>query len=211
MNLDNLTYRFLTEDDLPKYLEFYDSIHVMMKHPKFPRIRDNLSLKFNQPTWKHVGVFDESGNLVSTLSGYYSLTYRFWFCTLHQIQTGNTSLSSHIDHIVIFNKSIKLLTDYGEENGYYGFYFRRILAHQRGWERLLELAVKRGNITDIRYDYLYEAVYEPMCLTTEMSNHKFFFPDNGEFAIDDPTVVILYSLKQQYRKELLSRKYPNYI
>jgi hypothetical protein len=211
MDLNKLTYRLLTSDDLPKYLEFYDSIHTMMKHPKFPRIRVNIISNFANSNRQHSGVFDENNNLISTITGYYSEKYRFWYCTNHQIQTGNTSLSSHIDFIEIFNKSIKLLTDYGEENGYYSFYFRRILEHQKGHERLLEIALKRGVVPDLRYDCLYEAIYEPMDVTTNVINHKFFFPEHGDFAIDAPTVVILYSLKQQYRKELLSRKYPNYV
>ena len=211
MDLDKLTYRLLTADDLPKYLEFYDSIDVMMKAPKFPRIRDNIVSNFDSPNRKHAGVFDENNNLISTITGYFPPTYTFWYCTNHHVQTGNTSLSSHIDFIEIFNKSIKLLTDHGEENGYYGFYFRRIMEHQRGHERLLKVALKRGAILDLRYDYLYEAVYGPMESTTNMSNHRFFFPDHGEFVINDPTVVVLYSLKQQYRKELLFRKYPSYL
>jgi hypothetical protein len=47
MDLGKLTYRFLTENDLPKYLEFYDSIYSMMKNPKFPRIRVNIISNFS--------------------------------------------------------------------------------------------------------------------------------------------------------------------
>jgi hypothetical protein len=32
--LSKLTYRFLTEEDLPKYIEFYNSFQTFMKFPK---------------------------------------------------------------------------------------------------------------------------------------------------------------------------------
>jgi hypothetical protein len=211
MDLTKLTYRFLIESELPKYIEFYDSVELMMKSPKFPRIRDNIISGFANPNRKHVGVFDENNNLVSTFTGWFPPTYPFWYGTFQQIQTGNTSLSSHIDFIEIFNKSIKVLTDYGEENGYYGFYVRRLLDHQKSHEKLLNIALKRNAISELRYNYLYEAVYGPMNTTTTMTNHKFFFPDGGDYGIDHATVIILFSLKQQFREELLSRKYPNYM
>jgi len=209
MDINKLTYRYLTEDDFSKYIELYDSVQTMMKAEKTPNLRSLIISNYNTPKWKHVGVFDEDNKLISTVSGFYPNTYPFWYCDNQLIQTGNSSLSSHIDYMTIFNKSMKLLTDYGEENGYYGFYYRRALSHQLGWEKLLRLALKKGVMSEIRYDYLYEAVYGPVSSTTIL-NHKFFFPDQVELRIDTTSVIVLYTLKQQFRKELLSRKHPNY-
>jgi hypothetical protein len=209
MNLNTLTYRFLTEEDFPKYLDFYDSVQTIMKAPKTTNQREVLIATYNSPTKKNVGVFDEEGEFVAVVSGHYPESFLFWYCHNQYIRTKNNSLSSHIDFIEVFNKSMKMLIEHGEANGYYSFYIRRVLSHQEGHEKLLRLAVKRGVIPDTRYDYLYEAVYGPVS-TTNISNHKFFFPDSIEITIDTTSVIVLYTLKQQFRKEILSTKYPNY-
>ena len=209
MNLDKLTYRFLTEDDFPKYLDFYDSLQTIIKAPKSTNQRKVLVATYNSPTKKNVGVFDEYGEFVAAVSGHYPESFPFWYCHNQYIRTGNNSLSSHIDFIEVFNKSMKMLIEHGEANGYYSFYSRRVLSHQEGHEKLLRLAVKRGVIPDTRYDYLYEAVYGPVS-TTHIANHKFFFPDAIEITIDTTSVIVLYTLKQQFRKELLAIKYPKY-
>jgi len=209
MNLNVLNYRFLTEDDFPKYLDFYDSVQTIMKAPKTTNQRKVLIATYNNPIKKNVGVFNENDELVSVLSGHYPESFPFWYCHNHYIKSDNNSLSSHLDFIELFNKSMAMLTSYGEDNGYYNFYIRRPLKHQEGFEKLMKIAIKKGMITDTRYDYLYETVYGPVS-TTRISNHKFFFPDTIEITIDTASVIILYTLKQQFRKEILSTKYPNY-
>lgn len=206
MKLDKLTCRFLTEDELPRYIKFCENMTFIMKQPLPDNFFNTLVKRTYQPNKKHVAVFDENDEIISVLSATFSDTIPFWYITLHYIKTDNNSLSSHMDYIEIFNKSIKLLTDYGEQNGYYGFYIRRILSHQEAHEKLLRIAVKRGAIQDTRYDYLYEKIYSPEESTRSAASvtHKIFFSDS---PTDTPTVIVLYSLKQQFRKELLLNKH----
>lgn len=206
----NLTYRFLTMDDHEKYVEFFRTVKTIIKVPVKEIQIERLSKNYSNKYRKNVGAFDQNGEFVAAVTGQFYPTFPVWYCNNQYIKQTNTSLSSYLDFIDIHSNCMKLLTDYGEENGFYSFYVRRILAHQEAHEKLLKIAVKRGIIEDTRYDYLYEDIYGPVA-TTNKSNHKFFFPDNGELRIDTTTIIILYSLKQPYRRELLSKRYPGFL
>jgi hypothetical protein len=209
MNLSTLTYRFLTEDDLPKYLEFYDSMGTMFKTPTTIRQRNRLIENYNIENKKNIGVFDEDGNFVSVVSGYYPKHYRFWYCHNQFIRSENKSLSSYIEFSEIFHKSMKLLTQYGESNGYYGFYIRRLLSHQRGFEKLYNMAVDKGAIPETRYDSFYEAIYGSDS-STNVINHKLFFSNEFDEVVNATSVIVLYSLKQKFRVELLAKQHPEH-
>jgi hypothetical protein len=105
----------------------------------------------------------------------------------------------------VFNRSIQLLIDHGESIGYYSFYNRRTIDHQKKYERLLESGIKKWNET-YRYDIYYEQIYGPGVSTTNIMNHKVYF-SNGSI-IDSATIICLNLLKQKHRKELMSINFP---
>lgn len=212
MKLKNkiLSYRFLTTDDLPIYIDFYQTMKTMLKVAIAQVQIDRAILNYSNINRKNVGAFDQDNKLVAVVSGHFYPNFPVWYCNNQYVKQENDSLSSYLEYIQIHTNSMKLLTDHGEENEYYSFYARRSLTHQASHEKLLKIAVKRGVIEDTRYDYLYETIYDPLTTTTDKINHKFFFPETVEISIDTASIIVLYSLKQQYRKELLVNRYPNY-
>ena len=202
--LSKLTCRLLTIDDLPKYIEFYNSFQTFMKFPKL-ELGNKIIETFSDSNRKHVGVFDEHGEFLSVITGYYPDKYMFWYVLQNYTQSNNNSLTSYMNFGAVFNRSIQLLIDHGESIGYYGFYNRRTIDHQKKYERLLDVGTKKWNET-YRYDIYYEHIYGPDVSTTDIMNHKVYF-SNGT-VINSATIICLNLLKQKYRKELLSIKYP---
>jgi hypothetical protein len=204
---ENLSYRFLTQEDLPIYTELFTSIQTMLKVPMREIQIERGILSYSNPNRKHVGAFDNNGKLIAIVTGHFYHNWPSWYCTNQYVTPVDDSLISHLNYIEIHRNSMKLLTNYAEEQGIFSFYIRRILSHQTSYEKLIALALKRGEIGEIRYDYLYDEIYGPV-LTTEKMHHKFFFPIDITEPLNAVTVIILYSLKQQYRKDLLIKKHP---
>lgn len=202
MDNNDITYRVLTKDDLPIYVDLYDSLSSMMKLDKIPEFKESLIKTFCKENRIIVGSFDKNNILISSLSGYFPVTFNCWYCYHNFSRPINNGLSSHNTFATTFMNMINLLIEYGEPRHYFNFYVRRSIKQQQTFEKMLKLITDKNIVSELRYDIFYEKVYESIPTSTPLTNHEFYF-NKHQVSFDVPSIIMMHSLKQKFRKEIL--------
>ena len=201
---DKLTYRFLDSSDKDEYLRFYKSFDKMMgvdiKQFRSTTAEEVFEICDND-TLRHVGGFAEQGELVAALSGYYPDT-PYWYCINQLSAISNSSLFGAIDIVAANFQLHNLLLRFGEEHSYYSCYVRKTVKSQYKHE-LARDRISAKNIYKPRYEIFHEAYYGPGEQLGPM--HDYWDPIPGVGSL-----IVLYMLNNEERKNLLKLKYPDY-
>ena len=211
MLLDDFEIRWLTIEDKTQYIELVNSNKKLLKMEKTSRdneiILKIIDYDFSDPQRKVVGAFLK-GKLVVAMSGFFPAESLHWYAFnhFHLANLGNDNLSTADIKYLVWPKCMSTLTDYAEQHGYYSFYSRRPLTHQKAFEKLWNRFKNEEKVND-RYDCYHEMIY-PAGAESRSITHNFYFSALHK-TVGITTIICLYALKQNYREELLKKEYEN--
>lgn len=197
INLDNITYRFLTEEDFEIYID-----HIKKIPPeKFQLIKKESVLqslrkdKFVTDKEKVSAAF-YNNELLMSLNGYFPSEIKSWYAGWNFSTFNEKSLNQHkIVHSVFANLIIHL-QNFAEENHYFGYYTRRIISHQLAADKIY-LQLRKENR---RYEVFWDTIYQGPCVCTNKLHQ--FYKTEIENSIGT-SVVTFCSLQNEFRKEIL--------
>jgi hypothetical protein len=199
---DNVIYRFLERADKDQYREIIEGHKNFMGFKKDSVINEYLlnlfDVKINSSDNKIAGVF-VNGELVNSLGGYYPNYSLTWYATNHLSKTIGSGINYKVNNIY-FLELLKMLIIYGEDNGFYNFYSRRPLRHQKTIEKIIDMHVSKD---EVRYDVYYDMVY-PANANCKCNAHSFYFA--GHFkTLPIDTVIMYHTLAQRYRLQIFNK------
>ncbi len=206
--LSGYTTRFLVVDDFKDYMNLVNDqtkLNSSQLGPEEKIIELKLAEeKFYDPRNKIAGSFDSSGNLVTTVSGYYHDSFSHWYIYRVYQQSEKFSLNDIIKNYGLLFTTSKYLVDYAESINRYTYYNKFSLKHQIGWEKGHYIMTQKLGWAK-RYHYCWEEIYMPGD-TCKSVNHKFFFPPGFEVTTV-PSVVNINIMLPDLRRTILSNKY----
>lgn len=197
------TVKFLEAENQDEYIDLIKSRNTFMGLPvtveqKEAEIEASIRA-FNDPRSKTAGVFNKTGNLVAAASGYFFDDFSHWYSYKLYQKSDEKSLLAAVKNFGILLLIIFHLVEYAESRGYFTYYNKFSLDQQISWEKAYKLLNER-NFINWRYYFLWESIYMPGD-TRKSKNHEFFFPKDTTVTV--PTVVVLVSLKEEYRRKYL--------
>jgi hypothetical protein len=201
---DKLTYRFLDSSDKDEYVRLYKSFDTMMgvNIKEFPsETMDQMFEVFDAEPMKHVGGFTTNGKLMAALSGHFPKA-PYWYCHSQFSAIPNSSLFGAVDILAANFQLHNLLLRFGEEHSYYSCYTRKTVKSQYTHE-LTRDRVSAKNIYKPRYEIYHDGYYAPGMPLGPV--HDFWDPIPGVGSL-----IVLYVLNNEERKNLLKEKYPEY-
>jgi len=197
--MNNIEYRNLEYDDVPalndlidkskSYLGF-DASDALMESLKQSTLKSLLD-----PNTQMLGVFN-NGILIYAISAYFPVNHKTWILHGMFSASAENGLKTFEKFAIQLEKTTKMLEAYGESNGYYSFLVRRPVKHQRAHEFMLKRFKDTYNWV-LKYDWVWEQV---LTKDTKPEEIKYSFWKMLDTPID--TVIVRYTLKDEYRKEL---------
>lgn len=206
MYAQTLSYRLLNNSDLLSLLDLHERVDNFMGTKMDQEEKQNylkrIEWLFSQSDYKTVGAFDED-RLVAALGGRFFEGFPYWYCHGQVHKLPINSLAAARNYFVVIHRLTRLLLEYGEEHGYYGFY---IAKEARDWIaswKIREKMLEKEEFDYKRYDYYLDQVYLPGDQCKNKTHDFFFRPVN---TIKVPTMVYLGLLKNQYREVIFEEK-----
>lgn len=206
---NNLTFRLLDKSENPKILELHKRKDVLrtikMTSEEKTEFIEKIEWNINQSNCISSGAFDND-KLVASTSAIFFPNFPYWYVAGEVHDLGLSSLAGITQFPEISMRLWYCLSDVLEPQGFYGGYSVSELGQLRAREKALARARQKGTFfVPQRYDHLWETYYSPG-ETCKCQHHKYFLPKDGD-TYKVPTVIVLSSLKNEYRMELLAKKF----
>jgi hypothetical protein len=201
-----IVYRQLTIDDMDQYVDLHISCKEVMgidtTTDDMDVFRDGMYKKLLDDRFLFYGAFDNSGLLITSGGGYFPKAFNTWYSGYHYSRVN--------DFTKFYDINLKIATPFierAESMEYFSWYSRRSLKQQRAWFMINKMAQKNGIDTSPhnRYDHYIEKIYPANTVGTPYQNHQFWYQWRDSYPVD--TIVVLHTLKPEYRLKLLKEKY----
>jgi len=203
---NNLTFRLLDKSENPQILDLHRSKDVLSKVPLSPeekiRYLGRIESILSVPECITAGAFD-GNKLVAVESGRYFKDFPYWYAHGKVFNLGLPGLSA-INHFPeIHYRLMHCMFDYFEPIGYYAYYATKEIGECIAMQTVNARMFKKGILTE-KYDHFWEEIYLPG-ETIKNKNHSFYLRPG--FSFENTMVVVMSSLKPEFRKEILFKKY----